>query len=177
MRCPFCKGLESSVIDSRLTKDGDAIRRRRECRDCERRFTTYERVEEHVPLVIKKDGRREPFDRAKVTAGLVKACEKRPVSIHAIEGFVSALEQALADRQEREIPSELIGAEGMAFLRRMDPIAYVRFASVYRAFDDISEFMEELKELVEERAAADAARKENAAGGGDAGSGSDEPSA
>lgn len=151
MRCPFCKGLESSVIDSRLTKDGDAIRRRRECRECERRFTTYERVEEHVPLVIKKDGRRESFDRGKVTTGLVKACEKRPISIHAIEAFVARLEQALQDRQEREIPSGDIGTEVMAFLRRLDPVAYIRFASVYRAFNDISEFMVELKDLVEER--------------------------
>lgn len=153
MRCPFCKGLESSVIDSRLTKDGDAIRRRRECRDCERRFTTYERVEEHVPLVIKKDGRREPFDRAKLTAGLLKACEKRPISIHAIETFVAGLEQSLADRQEREIPSADIGSEVMTFLRRLDPVAYIRFASVYRAFNDVSEFMEELRQLAEERGA------------------------
>lgn len=153
MRCPFCKGLESSVIDSRLTKDGDAIRRRRECRDCERRFTTYERVEEHVPLVIKKDGRREPFDRTKLTTGLLKACEKRPISIHAIEAFVTALEQSLQDRQEREIPSSEIGTEVMAFLRRLDPVAYIRFASVYRAFNDISEFMEELRQLAEDRAA------------------------
>jgi transcriptional repressor NrdR len=165
MRCLFCKGLESSVIDSRLTRDGDAIRRRRECRECERRFTTYERVEEHTPLIIKKDGRREPFDRAKLTTGLVKACEKRPISIHAIETFVAGLGQALQERGDREIPSDDIGSEAMAFLRRLDPIAYLRFASVYRAFSDISEFMSELKDLVEERsggasshaAAADAA--------------------
>jgi transcriptional repressor NrdR len=164
MRCPFCKGLESSVIDSRLTKDGDAIRRRRECRDCTRRFTTYERVEEQLLLVIKKDGRREPFDRTKLTTGLLKACEKRPVSVHVIATFVSGLEQALQDRQEREIPSAQLGSEVMAFLRRLDPVAYIRFASVYRAFQDVSEFMEELRRLEAEQAA----RREE---GGDGGTG------
>lgn len=149
MRCPFCQYMEDRVIDSRLSKDGDMIRRRRECSQCHRRFTTYERVEETLPLVIKKDGRREAFDRGKILAGLQKACEKRPISVSALEELVNRIEQRLQESGEREVPSREIGEQVMAELQKLDEVAYVRFASVYRSFRDINEFMNEVKELLE----------------------------
>ncbi|MGD0949745.1 MAG: transcriptional regulator NrdR [Candidatus Binatia bacterium] len=151
MKCPFCRDLENRVIDSRLTKDGDTIRRRRECSHCKRRFTTYERIEEMLPMVVKKDGRRELFDRQKIIAGLKKACEKRPVSISAVEQTADRIEQTLQERGEKEVPSSAIGEAVMRELHQLDKVAYVRFASVYRSFKDVGEFMRELEELIEER--------------------------
>ncbi len=148
MRCPYCSSLENKVVDSRLGKEGESIRRRRECLTCEGRFTTYERVEEVLPLVIKKDGRREPFDRLKILNGLKKACEKRPIGVEAIETTVSDIEKSLQDKGLKEIPSTVIGEEVMNHLHRLDEVAYVRFASVYRSFKDINEFMIELKDIL-----------------------------
>lgn len=147
MRCPFCAHVEDKVIDSRLSKDGDVIRRRRECLKCEGRFTSYERIEEVLPHVVKKDGRREPFDRQKVLHGLEKACEKRPVGIETIEALVKQIEKKLQELGEKEVPSSWIGEEIMSLLKGVDEVAYVRFASVYRQFKDIKEFMEEVKDL------------------------------
>jgi transcriptional repressor NrdR len=151
MKCPACRDLNNRVIDSRLGKDGDVIRRRRECEKCSRRFTTYERVEDYLPAVVKKDGRREPFDRLKIVAGLTKACEKRPVSIETIGEHVDRIERALLDRAEREVPSSVIGEAVMQALYELDTVAYVRFASVYRSFQDIDQFMNELEDLLRER--------------------------
>ncbi|MCC6767222.1 MAG: transcriptional repressor NrdR [Deltaproteobacteria bacterium] len=151
MKCPFCRDLENKVIDSRLSKEGDVIRRRRECLQCARRFTTYERAEEAFPLIVKKDGRREPFDRMKIVAGLKRACEKRPVGIEAIEAVVDRIERTLQERGEKELPSSTIGEALMRELHGLDKVAYVRFASVYRSFEDIGEFMEELQTLLKER--------------------------
>jgi len=151
MKCPFCHDLENRVIDSRLGKDGDVIRRRRECFRCKRRFTTYERVEEMLPMVVKKDGRREVFDRQKIVSGLKKACEKRPVSITAIEETADRIERTLQERGDKEVPSSVIGEAVMRELHTLDKVAYVRFASVYRSFKDVGEFMRELEELIEER--------------------------
>lgn len=151
MKCPFCAGQSNKVIDSRLSKDGVAIRRRRECLDCKRRFTTYERVEEVDLLVVKKDGRREPFDRAKITSGMLRACEKRPIRIEIIEDFVSELERELQERGEREVESREVGERVIKKLYEVDEVAYVRFASVYRSFKDINHFMEELKDLLKEK--------------------------
>ena len=148
MKCPFCGQLQNRVIDSRLSKDGHAIRRRRECDDCGRRFTTYERVETSIPMVIKKDGRREQFDRDKLKRGLVRACEKRPVSVNDIERFIEGLERKVLETGEREIPCQKLGEEVMAFLHGVDDVAYVRFASVYRSFKDLKEFMAEVQELI-----------------------------
>lgn len=152
MRCPFCHEAENKVIDSRESHEGSVIRRRRECEKCHHRFTTYERVEELLPLVVKKDGRREAFDRDKIMAGLKKACEKRPVSIEQMEGVVSDIERKLQELGEKEVPSTLIGEQLMNALEDLDQVAYVRFASVYRSFKDIAEFMTELKDLLAERA-------------------------
>lgn len=149
MKCPFCAFLEDKVIDSRLSQDGSTTRRRRECLQCGKRFTTYERVEEALPLVIKKDGTREQFDRGKILSGLLKACEKRPVSMDDIEKTVDRLEMKFLDSGEREIPSARIGEAVMEELKGLDEVAYVRFASVYREFRDINEFMTELKDLLE----------------------------
>ncbi len=146
MKCPFCQYLDTKVIDSRLSKEGDIIRRRRECDECLKRFTTYERVEETLPLVVKKDGRREPFDRNKLVNGLLKACEKRPVSIDIIQKTVDRIEARLIERGEKEIPSSGLGEEVMNELRSLDDVAYVRFASVYRSFKDIGEFMDLIKD-------------------------------
>lgn len=154
MKCPGCRDLNNRVIDSRLGKDGDVIRRRRECERCGRRFTTYERVEEFLPAVVKKDGRREPFDRSKILAGLTKACEKRPVSVAAIEEVADRIERTVADRGEKEVVSAVIGEAVVQALRELDTVAYVRFASVYRSFQDIDEFVEELEGLIKERRAA-----------------------
>jgi len=151
MRCPFCHATESRVIDSRVGKDGNIIRRRRECLKCLRRFTTYERVEEMMPLVVKKDGRREGYDRVKVVNGLKRACEKRPVSINTIEAIADRIERTLQERGDKEITSSVIGEAAMRELHDADQVAYVRFASVYRSFKDISEFMVELEELLKER--------------------------
>ena len=151
MRCPFCQHEETKVLDSRQIEGGTAIRRRRECDVCNRRFTTYEKYEELQLMVVKKDGRREPFSRQKLLAGLVKACEKRPISTEQLENMVSEIERGLRDTNEREVPSKLIGEEVMNKLFTMDEIAYIRFASVYRQFKDIHKFMEELEELVKRR--------------------------
>jgi transcriptional repressor NrdR len=148
MKCPFCRTLENKVIDSRLSKEGDVIRRRRECLDCQRRFTTYERVEEILPLVVKKNGSREPFDRNKIMAGLKKACEKRPISIDVIEEVTDSIERHFQDIGEKEIPSTAIGEMVMKALYQLDDVAYVRFASVYRQFKDITQFIEEVRELL-----------------------------
>jgi len=149
LRCPFCQNMDDRVIDSRLSKDGDMIRRRRECSHCQRRFTTYERVEETLPLVIKKDGRRETFDRGKILAGLQRACEKRPISVEVLEKLIDRIEQRLQDAGEREVHSREIGEQIMQQLQNLDEVAYVRFASVYRSFKDVNEFMNEVKELLE----------------------------
>ena len=148
MKCPFCANGENRVIDSRISKDGSAIRRRRECLACEKRFTTYEFVEEVLPVLVKKDGRREPFDRMKIIAGIKKACEKRPISMDAIETMVDNVEQACQEYQGKEIPSSMVGEKVMKELQRVDGVAYVRFASVYRQFRDVGDFMEELKDLL-----------------------------
>jgi transcriptional repressor NrdR len=148
MKCPFCGFADTKVIDSRLGREGNNIRRRRECVDCERRFTTYERVEETLPLVVKKDGRREPFDRLKIISGMQRACEKRPVSIATIEKLVDRLEVTLQESGEKEIEASRIGKAVMEALHDIDEVAYVRFASVYRQFKDINEFMAELKEIL-----------------------------
>jgi len=141
--------MDDRVIDSRLSKEGDMIRRRRECSHCQRRFTTYERVEETLPLVIKKDGRRELFDRGKILSGLHKACEKRPISVDVLEKLVERIEQRLQEAGEREVHSREIGEQIMQQLQNLDEVAYVRFASVYRSFKDVNEFMNEVKELLE----------------------------
>jgi transcriptional repressor NrdR len=148
MKCPFCANGENKVIDSRLSKDSSAIRRRRECLSCGRRFTTYEFVEEMLPTVVKKDGRRESFDRTKIRAGIKKACEKRPISIDAIEKAVENVERACQELQEKEITSSAVGELVMKELHDLDGVAYVRFASVYRQFRDVSEFMNELKDFL-----------------------------
>jgi len=148
MKCPYCPETETKVIDSRVSKMGGEIRRRRECERCGRRFTTYERVEEPLPSVVKKDGRREAFDRMKIAAGIRKACEKRPVSTDTIEEVINRIEQWALEQGEKEIPSSVIGEKVMKELQRLDEVAYVRFASVYRSFKDINEFMSELKDLL-----------------------------
>ncbi len=150
MQCPFCNHLENKVVDSRLSKEGEAIRRRRECLSCQRRFTTYERIEDILPSVIKKDGRREPFDRQKILQGLKKACEKRPISVDALEAVVERIEKKLQEFGKSEISTQVIGEEVMKELHGLDQVAYVRFASVYREFKDLSEFMNELKDLLKE---------------------------
>ena len=148
MKCPFCSHDDTRVVDSRLGKEGNNIRRRRECVECERRFTTYERVEETLPLVIKKDGRREAFDRQKIISGIQRACEKRPVSIATIEKLVDQMELNLQESGEKEIDASRIGEAIMEALQSLDEVAYVRFASVYRQFRDINEFMSELKDIL-----------------------------
>jgi len=147
MRCPFCGHVEDRVVDSRETQDGQVTRRRRECLSCERRFTTYERIEEVLPAVVKKDGRRETFDRQKILHGLERACQKRPVSAEQIQGLLAAVERRLQESGEKEVPSRVIGEALMARLRELDPVAYVRFASVYRSFEDVGDFMSELAGL------------------------------
>ena len=148
MKCPFCGHTESRVVDSRISKDGESIRRRRECLRCKKRFTTSERGEETLPLVVKKDGRREPFDQQKILSGLKKACEKRPISVDTLEKIVSRIEQGLIEGGDREVKSSVIGEKVMEELYNLDGIAYVRFASVYRQFKDINQFMKELKDLL-----------------------------
>ncbi|HEY5512430.1 MAG TPA: transcriptional regulator NrdR [Geomonas sp.] len=148
MKCPYCAFSDSKVVDSRPDKGGATIRRRRECESCGKRFTTHERVEEVLPLVTKRDGRREPFDRTKLIAGIQKACEKRPVSVETIEKLVDRIETRLQESGEKEVPSTTFGEWVMAELHAVDQVAYVRFASVYRSFKDISEFMVELQDLL-----------------------------
>ncbi|MBI5745785.1 MAG: transcriptional repressor NrdR [Nitrospirae bacterium] len=148
MKCPFCSTLEDKVVDSRLSKEGEAIRRRRECFSCKQRFTTYERVEEMSLMVIKKDGRRETFDRQKILQGLKKACEKRPISVMTLEEVAGNIEKRLLERGDTEIPSSIIGEEVMNRLMDLDKIAYVRFASVYKDFKDTSQFEEELRAIL-----------------------------
>ena len=147
MRCPYCGHAEDRVVDSRETQDGQTTRRRRECAGCARRFTTYERIEEVLPQVVKKDGRREPFDRAKIVEGVAIACQKRPVSAEQIEALVAGVERQVQELGEREIRTAVIGEAVMQRLRKLDEVAYVRFASVYRAFRDVGEFMTELEGL------------------------------
>ena len=151
VKCPFCDQLEDKVIDSRTAREGEVIRRRRECLGCRRRYTTYERIEENLPMVVKKDNRREPFDRTKILSGLKKACEKRPVSIGALGAAVDRIEKRMQDRGETEVPSRDVGEEVIRELRDLDPVAYVRFASVYREFKDIDQFMDTIKSLAQEK--------------------------
>ncbi|MEK6645222.1 MAG: transcriptional regulator NrdR [Candidatus Firestonebacteria bacterium] len=148
MKCPYCSYKEDKVIDSRTSKDAQAIRRRRECLKCARRFTTYEQIEEILPVVVKKDNRREPFDRNKILSGIRIACQKRPISLDAIERIVSDIEKEIQNRLEKEIPASEVGEMVVKRLRSLDEVAYVRFASVYRQFKDVSEFMSEVKRLL-----------------------------
>jgi transcriptional repressor NrdR len=151
MKCPFCNHLEDKVVDSRESKEGDAIRRRRECLACERRYTTYERIDEVPYMVVKKDGRREKFDRQKVLSGLLKACEKRPVSMGKLSEMVNQVESKVSDSPDREISTTEVGEFLMESLRELDKIAYVRFASVYRDFQDEQAFFNELKNLMRQK--------------------------
>lgn len=148
MKCPYCARINNKVIDSRLSKDGRTIRRRRECLDCGRRFTTYEKLEEILPMLVKKDGRREPFSRDKIVSGIRKACQKRPVSMTRIEEFVDSLELYFQELGKKEIESSDVGEKVINQLKEWDEVAYVRFASVYRQFKDINEFMTELEEIL-----------------------------
>lgn len=151
MKCPYCGHLGDKVVDSRESKEGDAIRRRRECLECARRFTSYERIDEIPYMVVKKDGRRERFERQKLVAGLLKACEKRPVRVPALEAIADRIEAVLQDTPEREITTEAIGARVMSELKHLDKVAFVRFASVYRNFRDLDEFKDELNALLRNR--------------------------
>ncbi|MBT5349992.1 MAG: transcriptional repressor NrdR [Nitrospina sp.] len=151
MKCPGCSGMENKVIDSRLNKEGTIIRRRRECLSCTDRFTTYEKLERSLPLLIKKDGRREEFDRDKVIQGLQKACQKRPVSIKDIEDHVDRVEQYLQELGEKEVSAVKVGEKVISEIYNLDDVAYVRFASVYRSFKDVNEFMVELKEVLKSK--------------------------
>jgi transcriptional repressor NrdR len=148
MKCPYCGHLGDKVVDSREAKEGEAIRRRRECLDCGKRFTSYERIDEIPYMVVKKDGSRERFERKKLVAGLLKACEKRPVSIAALEAVADRVEGSLQERPEREIATAEVGGFVMEELKKLDKVAYVRFASVYRQFRDVGEFMSELNDLL-----------------------------
>ena len=152
MKCPYCGHLDNKVIDSRLNKDASITRRRRACISCDQRFTTYERLEVMVPMLVKKDGRREAWDRHKLVIGLQKACEKRPVSGDNIDEFVDDIEHKLQDYGAKEIPSKVVGEWVMEGLQGLDEVAYVRFASVYRQFKDVNEFMDELKSILDARA-------------------------
>jgi transcriptional repressor NrdR len=148
MKCPYCAEVDNKVIDSRLSKDGNVIRRRRECLLCSRRFTTYEHIEEIPIMLVKKDGRREVFNRDKVRMGMIRACEKRNISVNLIEEFIDELERDLKETGEKEIPAREIGKRVMEKLHQLDDVAYVRFASVYREFKDVNDFMSELKNLL-----------------------------
>ncbi len=150
MKCPFCQFMESKVLDSRPTDEGQAIRRRRECIQCGKRFTTYEKIEEIPIIVVKKDGNRQSFDRNKLLNGIIKSCEKRPVSINTIDNLVHSIEKTLSNSLEKEITSEEIGEMVMNGLKEIDEVAYVRFASVYRQFKDLNSFMDELKTILDE---------------------------
>jgi transcriptional repressor NrdR len=155
MKCPFCGEIENKVIDSRLSKDASVIRRRRECIDCSRRFTTYEHIEEIPIMIIKKDGRREVFNREKVRSGIQKACEKRNISMNVIEEFIDDLERDLRELGEKELPASVVGEKIMIKLHELDDVAYVRFASVYREFKDVNDFVSELKSLLSQHEKSD----------------------
>lgn len=148
MKCPFCDNLDTKVIDSRPTEEGHAIRRRRGCDRCNKRFTTYEKVEETILMVVKKDGKREAFDKSKVLSGIIKACEKRPVSLATMEHIVDEIERTLNNRMEKEVHSDYIGELVMDELKKVDEVAYVRFASVYRQFTDVNTFIKEIEKLI-----------------------------
>ena len=150
MKCPFCAHDDDKVVDSRTIKEGELIRRRRECLGCTKRFTTYERIEEIPLMVVKRDGRREAFDRSKIVIGILKACEKRPVSVEQIEDVVDRIEKEINNSAEKEVSAEKVGAMLMEELKVLDEVAYVRFASVYRQFKDVNEFMDALKSLYRE---------------------------
>lgn len=150
MKCPFCECLESKVIDSRPTEEGQAIRRRRECISCSKRFTTYEKIEEIPIIVVKRDGNRQSYDRNKLLNGIIKSCEKRPVSMSTIESIVDEIERSISNSLEKEITSVEIGEMIMNKLKNIDEVAYVRFASVYRQFKDVNSFMDELKKILDE---------------------------
>ena len=150
MKCPYCTKINNKVIDSRLSKDGRMIRRRRECLECERRFTTYEKLEDVLPMIVKKDGRREPFNREKIISGIRMACRKRPISMTKIEEFVDALEFYFQELGKKEVDSTDVGERVINKLKEWDEVAYVRFASVYRQFKDINSFKDELNELLKE---------------------------
>ena len=152
MKCPFCSSDEDKVIDSRSSNEGKSVRRRRECLKCDKRFTTYEYVEEIPLMVIKKDGRREAFDRNKIISGIMKACEKRPVSVEKVEGIVDRVEKELQKSFDKEVKAQVVGELVMDLMHKVDEVAYVRFASVYRQFKDINQFMKELKDLLSKRA-------------------------
>jgi transcriptional repressor NrdR len=152
MKCPYCGHVKDRVVDSRESRDGDSIRRRRHCMNCSRRFTSYERIDEIPHMVIKKDGGRERFDRNKILSGLLKACEKRPVSLTQLEKIVDQVEQRVQESPERELESGIIGRVLLSELRRLDKVAYLRFASVYLEFEDVTEFMTEINELFEKKA-------------------------
>jgi transcriptional repressor NrdR len=149
MKCPFCSHIEDKVVDSRESKEGEVIRRRRECLGCGKRFTSYERIEQIPNLVVKKDGRRERFDREKILAGLLRACEKRPVPVKTLEGIADRVEAMVQESPDREVPAAIIGEFLMERLRELDKVAFVRFASVYREFKDVDQFMSALKGLLE----------------------------
>ena len=151
MKCPDCSDMENKVVDSRLNKEGTVIRRRRECLSCSERFTTYEKLERSLPLVIKKDGRREEFDRDKIIHGVQKACQKRPVSIKDIEDLVDRVEQYVQELGEKEVSAVKVGEKVISEIYNLDDVAYVRFASVYRSFKDVNEFMVELKEVLKSK--------------------------
>ena len=151
MKCPFCNYPETKVLDSRSTEDDKSIRRRRECLKCQKRFTTYENVEDIPVYVVKKDGKREPFDKRKIMTGLLRSCEKRPISIQQIENVVNDIEKQVYNTMKQEIPSEYIGELVMKSLKELDDVAYVRFASVYRQFKDINTFMDELQKILKDK--------------------------
>lgn len=156
MKCPYCSEINNKVIDSRLSKDARAIRRRRECLTCERRFTTYEKLEDVLPMVVKKDGRREPFSREKIISGIRKACQKRAVSVTKMEDFVDSVELFFQEAGRKEIDSSEVGEKVINVLKEWDEVAYVRFASVYRQFKDINEFMDELQDILKTKQDEDA---------------------
>ncbi len=151
MKCPYCDFYETKVIDSRPTNEGQAIRRRRECMNCGKRFTTYEKIEEIPLIVVKKDGNRQPYNRNKLLNGIIKSCEKRPVSMTTIESVVDEIEKKLYNSMEKEVTSQYIGEMVMSKLKDIDEVSYVRFASVYREFKDINTFMDELKKILDEK--------------------------
>ena len=151
MKCPSCSNLENKVIDSRLNKEGNSTRRRRECLSCGERFTTYERIEKTLPFLIKQDGRREEFDREKVLSGVKKACQKRPISIQQMEALADRVEQYCQERGEKEMSAVVVGEKVVQELYQLDDVAYVRFASVYRSFKDVNEFMVELKDMLKHK--------------------------
>ena len=159
MRCPYCGHAEDRVVDSRVGRDGEFIRRRRECLRCSRRYTTYEYIEDVLPMVVKRDGRREPFDRGKLRGSILKACEKRSVGVQAVDDVVTDIEARLHERADKEVSSLELGELVMGRLQRLDQVAYVRFASVYRQFKDISQFMDEVKGMIKGRERAPEGRK------------------